>query len=167
MNKLLNDYQFLELENEQLRKRIAELKGESKYPSVVFHLQEEEKEGGIRYTIVDECGYFQDSFSAESEEKAIEFFKYYKKNFKPAKSEILKSGITENTFHSLTKLSAYRISDLRLVPFSFYVVKINRDKLTSFDHVNMTEEEAINKYEEVIANYFNKQPNKENKKIII
>lgn len=165
MNKLLNDYQLLELENQELRLRIAELKAKPKYPSAAFHLQvEKNTEGQSRYKILDECGYFQDSFYAESDEEAIKFFNHFKKNYKSVTTEIIRNGFTDNYIHCLVRYTSFRIVNLELIPFVYYVVKANKEKVC--DYMNVTEDEAIAKYEVDIVNYINK-PKEENKIVLI
>jgi len=166
MNKLLNDYQLLELENAELRNRIAELKAKPKYPSIVFNLKQEGHINHLnKYIIYDECGYYVNSFCAENDEKAIEFFNYYKKNYKPQVTEVIRNGFTDNILHSLVRYTSYIIQDCTFVPLTYYVVRANKEKVADYDN-NITEEEAIAKYQADIDNYI-RNYNKTNSRIII
>lgn len=155
MNKLLNDYQLLQLENAELRNRIAELKAKPQFPSEVLTLHAIVENGKTYYQILDECGYNKATFCTDSDDEAKQIFLNYKKNFKPALIEVIANGYDGKNFHCLTRVTYYVLRFGEIVQGIYYSVKWNKQSYQTFDDCSI--DDAIEKYNTIIAN---KQINK-------
>ena len=167
MTTLLANYQFLELENEQLKLRIKELT-EPKYPEIAFHLQAEVKNGKKEYVIYDERGYKMDSFVSEDDEKAKQVFAQYKKKYTPTKKSIIKYGNTDGIFHHLEFYKRISIAyypppeSPRITVMELYVVHIERcvtEIINIGENAVKNDEEAIARYDQIVADYIQKKQN--------
>lgn len=154
MNKLLNDYQLLELENAELRNRIAELKATPTYPAAVFSLHSKAKDDVIKYIIFDHAGDQKAYFYADSEHIAVQIFNTFKKKWKPTKTEVITNDYDNNNFYALTRLSSILIQLNEVKEMIFYVISINGKGVKYID--NCPEEEAIEKYNDIIFEEMNK-----------
>ena len=154
MNKLLNDYQFLELENAELRNRIAELKATSKYPQAVFSLHSQVKDGITKYIIFNHKGEVANYFYADSEHIAVQIFNTYKKRWKPTLTEVIANDYDDMDFYSLVRFTATVIQDDEVKEMIFYVMYINDKDILSIG--NCPEDEAIKKYQDTLFERMNR-----------
>lgn len=163
------DCQIIQLENDELRIRIKELTAQlesaktnlqqlafPKLPSKVYHLEKGKVGGKTQYTIVDEKGYFEDSFFCEDNKKAILFFDTYIKEKKPTKTSVVASGIRGGEYVSLIYLECQFISafeDLKLIPSAAYMVYVGKDCIKQLP-TETTEQEALALYNQELERYF-------------
>lgn len=149
MNKLLNDYQLLELENAELRNRIAELKASTKYPQAVFSLHSQVKDGSTRYIIFNHKGEEVTSFQADSEHIAVQIFNTYKKKWKPTLTEVITNDYDEGkNFYSLVRMHSTVLQNNEVKEMIFYVFNKNDKGIRFID--NCPEDEAIQKYKDIL-----------------
>jgi hypothetical protein len=170
---IYKEMQLVQIENEELRIRLKDLKNQvaeiekkleiPKYPSIVYHLQciGNNARGGKTYQIIDECGYIQDSFEAESEKEAIEFFNLYKETKKKTKIMIIVSRLMDDVLVSLQQLEFQYIptTELKLVTHNRYNVYVGKELVCIYDE-SATEQEALDTYANNAQEYIrNNQPN--------
>lgn len=170
---IYKEMQLVQIENEELRIRLKDLKaqvaelenklGIPKYPSTVYHLQCRGNNSrlGKSYEIIDEHGYFQDKFDAESEKEAIEFYNVYKEIKKNTKRMILVSRLMDDVLVSLQQIEYQYIpaTELKLVTHNRYNVYVGKELVYTY-HESATEQEALDTYANHAQDYIRKnQPN--------
>lgn len=178
------DCQIIQLENEELRIRLKALtaqlesvKKEMEYsttsaphfPSKVYHLEKGKVGGKTQYTIVDEKGYFEESFFCDDSQKAISFFNDYVKIKKPTEQFVLTSGVYGGVYTSLVLIKTQFISKIdepTLVSASSYMVYIGKDCVASFPS-DTQENEAYVLYAQAIDKYFKENEISQTQKQII
>jgi len=150
MNKqLLNDYQLLELENAELRSRIKELT--PKYPKHRFFLEATiSNTGETSYVVKNEMGGFENYIRVNTDEEAKRIFNEFKKTYKFVK-EVIKAGFSEGQYHSLSKYTITSISLDKVIERPRYFICIGSDTIENIDCNDISEEDMIKKYEEVIS----------------
>jgi len=153
MNKtLLNDYQLLELENAELRNRIKELT--PKHPRHRFFLEATITPSGFTsYVIKNESGGFEANIDVDTDEEAKQIFNKFKKSYKFHK-EVIKAGCTEGKYHSLSKYTITTLVNNTIVENPRYFVSVGHDSIYNMGCDEITEEDMVKKYEEIIKDKF-------------
>lgn len=160
MKNLLAELTFSQMECEELKLRLAELRIKDKYPSSAFHLEKEKPNnyGIVNYKIVDEKGFENHRFLSQNDEAAKTVFKNFKNKYIPTKRFVIKSEHKKDFYTSLIYFEIFRLdSDNKVFIHKGYSIYVGEKSIRyiNIDYEYVTEEEVIEIYEKEIDNYLN------------
>jgi hypothetical protein len=144
--------QLLEIENEELKKRLIKLTAPEPQP---FYMQQwKRKDGTFGYMIFDVGGNHQLTFTT-TPEQALAFFEQYKKTPPTVKSTVILHGYSDGLFTSL-KLIEQRVADvtnLKITEYKFYSIYFGNSPMEFKRTEGMPKKDAINWYAQYVSDY--------------
>lgn len=166
----IREMQILQIENEELRKRVAELTKQLQREKAALYLEEIIREDKSSYYLIrNHLGMSEWSFQAKSDDEALQFFEFYKANYRPVGSELIQSVYRNGCVCSLLLYKSRQITyngEPKINDLSHYVIRIELDNLEHLTAENMDDAKAIEYFNKYLDTHFSKMSSETQKRLI-
>ena len=149
----LKQMQLLEIENEELKKRLAKLTAPAPQP---FYMQQwEHKDGLFNYMIFDVGGNLELTFTEKSPEKARAFFEQFKKTPPTVKTTIVRNAYSKGLFTSLRFIEQIvaDVNTLTIKTYQYYAIYVSNASQEIKRAEDMSNKQAIYWYAQYVSDY--------------